>query len=323
MKAARVTKLGHIELVDVDKPTLEEGKALLKVEVVAVCGSDLRLMYHGAEGWPFPLPVGAPAHECIGVVEECDSNELEPGERVLAIVGPPTCLAEYRLVDLNGLIKVPSDADPDHLVMAQPLGTVLWACRRVNNIIGKDVVVLGQGGIGLLFNVVLRRMGAREVIGVDVKQARLDMGLKMGATETVDASARDVVEAVDELTGGEMADVVVEAAGEPETIGLSYKLAKSQGQLVLFGIPRFGDVFELDYLDFFGRYLSVFSSSDAQSEPGLGSFRVAVDLVGRGEIDVSPMLTHCFSFTGSEVQRAFDLAYTRKEGVGRPVIHVN
>ena len=112
------------------------------------------------------------------------------------------------------------------------------------------------------------------------------MALHMGATQSVNASDTDPVEAVRELTNGAMADVVVEAAGEMETIKIN-----------------------------------TFSPSEAGLEPGLGAFHLALDYVIRGEIDVSPMITHHFSFTEPDVQRAFHLAYTRKEDAGRVLIH--
>ena len=316
MKAALVQKPGQIELIDIAKPTLLPGQVLVKIKVLGLCGSDTHLVYH----WhpeEYPLPVGASGHECIGVVELSDSPGFQPGDEVLVLVNDMSGLAEYRLAKPEDLIKLPENGNTDHLVMAQPLGTVLWACQRVGNIIGKDVAVLGQGGIGLIFGCVLRRLGARKIIGIDLKSARLGMALRMGATDVIDASTTDPVEGVNELTCGEMADVVVEAAGEMETINLCYKLGKTRGQLVLFGVLKGPDVIPFNYLGFFRQYLNVFSSSGAELEPGLRSFRLALDNVARGEIDVSPMITHHFSFTEPDVRRAFHLAYTREEGAGR------
>lgn len=319
MKASLVSRPGHINLIDVDRPAMKAGRALVKMEVIALCGSDVHWVYYG-HPQDYPLPVGASGHECIGVIKEVDSPEFRPGDKVLVLVSDLTGLAEYRLVEPGDMIKVPSDGNSDHLVMAQPLGTVLWACRRLDNVIGQDVAVLGQGGLGLLFDGLLRRLGARKVIGIDLVPARLDMALQMGATHTVDASLVDPIAGVRELTGGEMADVVVEAAGEIETINLCHQLVKVRGQLVLFGIPRGPEVIPFNYFDFFRRYLRVFSSAEAELEPGLDSFHLALDYIVRGEIDVSPMITHRFSFTEPEVQHAFHLAYTRQEGAGRVLI---
>ena len=320
MKATLVSRPGDIRFVDVEKPAMVAGHVLVSRQVIAVCGSDIQLVYHGRRQ-DYPLPVGASGHEYVGIVEETDCADYQPGDRALVLVSDMTGLAEYRLVNPHDMIRLPPDGDLEHLVMAQPLGTVLWACRRLDNIIGQDAVVLGQGGLGLLFDSILRRLGARKVIGIDLVPARLDMASRMGATHTLNASAVDPVEGVRELTGGQMADLVVEAAGEVETINLCHRLARVRGQLVLFGIPRGPDTMPFNYADFFGRYLKVFSVAEAELEPGLRSFRLALDYIVRGEVDVSPMITHRFSFSEADVRRAFQLAYTRKEGAGRVLIH--
>ena len=319
MKTARVSGPGHINLVEVGKPAMKSGHVLVSMKVIALCGSDVQYVYY-SRPQDYPLPLGASGHEFVGVVEESDCDAFQPGDVALVLIPDLTGLAEYRLAEPRYTIKMPPDRNPDHLVMAQPLGTVLWACRRLDNIIGQDAVVLGQGGLGLLFDWVLRRLGARQVIGIDLEPARLDMALQMGATHGINASFEDPLETVRELTGGAMADLVVEAAGEVETINLCHKLAKIEGQLVLFGIPRGPDVLPFQYYDFFRRYLRVFSSSEAEREPGLRSFHLALDYVIGGEIDISPMITHRFPFTEAGVQHAFHLAHTREEGACRVLI---
>jgi len=321
MKAALVSRPGQINLVDVESPAIKAGHVLVSRQVVSVCGSDLHYVYY-SHPQDYPLPVGASGHEFVGLVEESDDAAFQPGDRVLVHIEDSTGLADIRLTHPRDLIRLPAEGDLEHLVMAQPLGTVLWACCRLDNIIGQDAVVLGQGGLGLLFDSVLRRLGASRVIGIDLEPARLEMAPRMGATHTINASTDDPLDAVRELTGGERADLVVEAAGEIETIQLCHQLARVRGQLVLFGLPRGPDKIPFNYFDFFRRYLRVISSSGAELEPGLRRmYHLGIDYIAQGVIDVAPLITHRFPFDEAGVQRAFHLAYTRGEGAGRVLIH--
>jgi len=320
MRATYVSQPGSIGLVEVEKPGMQPGRVLVSRQVISLCGSDLHCVYYSPPD-EYPLPVGVSGHEYVGIVEESDQDRFRPGDRVLVHVADLTGLADYRLTRPDDLIPLPDEGDPEHLVMAQPLGTVLWACTRLENIIGQDAVVLGQGALGLLFDWFLRRLGARRVIGIDLEPARLAVAPRMGATHTVDARQDDPRVAVRDLTHGQMADVVVEAAGELETINLAPKLARERGQLLFFGIPRGPETFPFDYYDFFRRYLRVISSSGADLVPGLRrTYELAIDIIRRGEIDVSPLISHRLPFTEAGVQRAFRLAHNREDDAVRVLI---
>lgn len=83
---------------------------------------------------------------------------------------------------------------------------------------GDAVAVFGCGGVGTGAVAGANLTGAAEVIAVDTDDPKkLDWAVELGATRTVDASVSDTVAAVRELTGGNDADVVVEAVGRPET----------------------------------------------------------------------------------------------------------
>ena len=132
------------------------------------------------------------------------------------------------------VVPVPEGMDPTTAVMCQPVGTVLFACRRLGSVMGKRVAVLGQGAIGLTFTRLLASAGAKEIVGIDLLDERLAKAAEQGATATVNPMREDVVGAIAELTGGEGADVVVEAAGTEEAVDLLSSLVRPYGTLVLF-----------------------------------------------------------------------------------------
>ncbi len=115
------------------------------------------------------------------------------------------------------------------LVVAQPLATVLRAMVRTGPVINQRCAVVGQGPMGLIFTHLLGRMGARQVIGIDRVPWRLDWSKRFGATDVVDSSRENVVEAVRELTDGAMVDFCVEAVGKPDALTTAAHLPRRRG----------------------------------------------------------------------------------------------
>jgi L-iditol 2-dehydrogenase len=304
MRAAQYMAPGVVALVDRPEPSCGPGQALVCVERVGICGSDLHTL-HDSPPELFPFLAGQSGHECVGTVVESRTPELEDGRRVLIIPPRADGLSERLAVEPQWLIPLPDWLEWDRAVLAQQLGTVVCCLRRIGSALGKIVVVIGQGPAGLMFSAMLSRMGARKVIGIDVVPHRLAVAQQLGADHTVDATAADPTAAVQELTRGAMADLVVEAVGKAETINLCAELARPEGELALFGVPKQG-MFPFAYERFLRRQLRTVASIHAQGEPGLPSFRLAVDLLAREHIDVRPLISHRLPF--SEVSTAFALA---------------
>ena len=312
MKAAQYLAPGDVDLTEAPAPAPAPGQAVVRVARVTICGSDLHEL---ADGPPasYPCPPGFSGHECVGIVEVPGGPGagLRLGDRVLVIPPQHDGLAERIALDPSALIVLPDGLDLELGVLAQQLGTVIHCCRKLDNVLDKVAVVVGQGPAGLLFTTLLTCMGARAVIGLDVLPHRLAMARRMGARHTVDVAAANPVAAVRDLTGGQMADVVVEAVGKEETINLCLDLTRPRGELALFGVPKRG-VFPFAYETFLRRQLRTISSAHTLHEPGLRSFRLALDLIARGVVDPAPLVTHRLPF--AEVRRAFRLAAGQEEG---------
>jgi threonine dehydrogenase-like Zn-dependent dehydrogenase len=141
---------------------------------------------------------------------------------------------------------------------------------------------------------------------------------KFGATEALNTAEIDPVGAVADITDGRMADLVVEAVGEPETINLMPKLVRERGLLMSFGVPRGPHAFEFDYFSLYRQKCHLISEGGTIGEPGRRSPRMALQLIARGDIDVSPMITHHIPF--GRVHSAYELARSREDGVIKIVI---
>ncbi|MBI3943311.1 MAG: zinc-binding dehydrogenase [Chloroflexi bacterium] len=310
MKAAQYIAPGQIDIVEVPLPVAAPGQVMLRVDKVTVCGSDLHALHDSpVESYPF-LP-GCSGHECVATVETADGQKVRIGDRVLVIPPGSDALVEYMALDPRYLIPIPDSLSMEQGILGQQLGTVIWCCRKLSNVLDKTVVVVGQGPAGLLFTALLYRMGAKQVIGLDVVDHRLETARRMGASHTVNVYQADPVAAVAELTRGKMADVVCEVVGKEETINLCPDLAHDHAELALFGVPK-RMVFPFAYEKFLRRQLRTVTSAHTQAEADYRSFRLGLDMIAQGRIDVSPLITHRLPFT--DVHRAFELAETKQDG---------
>jgi threonine dehydrogenase-like Zn-dependent dehydrogenase len=311
VKAAQIVAPRQIEMIDIEKPDISsdpEGTVLIKNHMNAICGTDMPsfVLEHPADA--YPLSPGMTIHECIGEVAESKSDRFKEGDAVLALPGRPGGLSEYFVASEAVTVPLLEFERKDCILMSQPLGTVIWACSKLGNLLNQDVVVMGQGPMGLLFTHLVSNLGAKTVIATDLVDFRLEAAKQMQATHTINAAEVDTVAAVEEITDGRMADLVFEVVGhQTETINQCMELVKRDGTILAFGVPddptypfRFGDLFR--------KNIRLIGSvgPDAQN-----NFPLAMDMIVQRRIDVSPMITHRLPFT--EVQRGFELSLHKKD----------
>ncbi len=277
-------------LDDAPMPTLGEGEALVQCSHIALCGTNMG-PYTGDGRWgqiDWPPPPGWLGHENIGTIVESRAEGWEPGTLVLAHPEDYNGFAEYIVSIPSGLARLPADV-PDRaaLVVAQPLATVLRALVRTGPVINQRVAVIGQGPMGLVFTHLLGRMGARQVIGIDDVGWRLKWSRKFGATDTIDSSQGDVVEAVKALTDGEMVDFCVEAVGKPAALTTAAFLPRRQGRLYVFGVPHH-DRQEFPWFHTVGNETEIITSMGPECKE---YFQNAVDMIVQGRTDLVDMVT--------------------------------
>ena len=308
MKAARLRAARHWEFVDVDEPVPGPGQMRVRLEQVAVCGSDLPEFLGVHPG--FPKAAGGTGHEGIGRVDSCPSGAYAEGERVLlwGFERGNGLFQEAVLTLDQGLLRLPSDEVPEQVLLTQLLGTVIRPFRKLGNVINQRAVILGQGPAGLLFTAVLRNLGARDIVAVEPLDWRREFASRMGATHTIDPTAADPVEAVDEITGGAMADLVVEAVGNPETYGAAAVLCRRGGAVIGFGVPdkQVADgVLDLPLLTMQRREINLVMTLNAGDQP-YDDYANALTWIEEGRLDLSGLVSHILPF--AEIQRAFELA---------------
>ena len=322
MRAAQLVGPRQFEFVDVPPPTPKEGEALIRLEYLSVCGSDLRTYDRVLPEEQYPLEPGRPCHELLGVVEESRSDLLNPGQRVIAVTSVGG-MVEHLAAPAEIMVPLPESAakDPAPWVLCQPLGTVIYSMQQLGSVLGKRVVVLGQGPIGLTFTDLLARAGATQVIAVDLHDYRLAKAKSMGATHTVNAAKDDVLEAVRDITGGKLADVTIEATGRPETCHQLFSLLRLQGTAIAFGMSHDLDVFPFDWSAMYAKLPRLIVTNSAIAGERVESVKTAVDLVDQGRLDISHMLTHRLPW--KDVSRAFEIYSTKAEDSLKVVMSVS
>ena len=322
MKAARLTSPKHFEFVEADTPTAGDGECLIKIERVSVCGSDIRNSYGPVLPEDrYPLGVGSPCHEVAGVIVESRTDMFHEGQRAIVIPGPGTGgLAEYIVAGAERVAALPADGPLDEWLMCQPSGTVLYSCQQLPNLLGKTVLVLGQGSIGLSFSMITSRMGARTVIGADLLDYRLERSKFFGATHTINPGNEEIEEAVLEITGGVGADVVVEAAGYPDTFNMTFRLVRQFGTIIIFGIIRDQWV-PVEHHWLMDKQARIIPTTGARSGDPISHIREIVGLRERGWCDPGKLITHRIPF--SDVQAAYDMYEQQQDNVIKVVMDVS
>ncbi|MFG2550888.1 S-(hydroxymethyl)mycothiol dehydrogenase [Streptomyces sp. NPDC048581] len=168
---------------------------------------------------------------------------------------------------------------------------------------GDSVAVIGCGGVGDAAIAGSNLAGAAKIIAVDIDDRKLEKARSMGATHTVNSRDTDPVEAIRALTGGNGADVVIEAVGRPETYKQAFYARDLAGTVVLVGVPTPEMKLELPLLDVFGRGGSLKSSWYGDCLPSR-DFPMLIDLHLQGRLDLGAFVTETIEL--GDVEKAFE-----------------
>jgi S-(hydroxymethyl)mycothiol dehydrogenase len=181
---------------------------------------------------------------------------------------------------------------------------------------GQSVAVIGCGGVGAAAVAGSRLAGAAKIIAVDLDDRKLEWARNLGATHTVNSSDADPVTAIQELTGGFGADVVIDAVGRPETWKQAFYARDLAGTVVLVGVPTPDmKVPDLPLIDVFGRGGSLKSSWYGDCLPSR-DFPMLVDLYQQGRLDLDAFVSEEIGL--GDVEAAF--AKMHEGGVLRSVV---
>jgi len=277
---------GVVEAVGSDVTSVAPGDFVV-LNWRAVCGQ-CRACRRGRPWYCFNT------HNATQKMTLADGTTLEPALGIGAF-------AEKTLVAAGQCTKVNPAARPEAVgllgcgVMAG-LGSAMFTGDVT---LGDSVAVFGCGGVGCAAVAGARLAGASTVIAVDLDPSKLVQAREFGATHTVDSSTDNPVEAIRELTGGNGADVCIEAVGNPTVMAQAFYARDLAGTLVQVGVPTPDMQIELPMIDFFGRGGRLKPSWYGDCLPER-DFPVLVDLYLQGRLDLDRFVSETIPLDGVE-----------------------
>jgi S-(hydroxymethyl)mycothiol dehydrogenase len=228
-----------------------------------------------------------------------DGTELSPALGIGAF-------AEKTLVHAGQCTKVDPAASPTAAgLLGCGMMAGLGAALNTGKVgRGMSVAVIGCGGVGSAAVAGSRLAGAARIIAVDIDDRKLEWAQGLGATDTVNSTEQDAVEAIRELTGGHGADVVIDAVGRPETYEQAFYARDLAGTVVLVGVPTPDmKLPDIPLVDVFGRGGSLKSSWYGDCLPSR-DFPMLIELYQQGRLDLDAFVTEKIAL--DDVEAAFE-----------------
>ncbi len=337
MKAAVMEGLGRLVLKEVPEPEIDDYSALMRIESVSLCGSDLRILKHGNPRVKPPAIIG---HETAGVVLKAGNKvtRVKEGDRVAIGADVPcgrcrwcrsglgnNCAINYAvgyqipgafsqymklpqiLLDEGPVTSIPDSLSFDVAALAEPLACAINGLELVNMSLGKTVVIIGLGPIGCMMIDLARVMGATKVIAAQRSRRRLDFARVFEADVYINSSEEDLVERCREETAGEGPDIVLTTCGSVEPHEQAVEMVAHRGYVNLFGgLPK--DARPMTVYSNTIHYKECFVTGSHGSVPR--QHELAVELLDKGVVRGEPLITHRFPM--SQIHDAFAVMESRQ-----------
>ncbi|CAH0205294.1 S-(hydroxymethyl)mycothiol dehydrogenase [Arthrobacter sp. Bi83] len=255
---------------------------------------------------------------CFNTANATQKMTLEDGTELSPALGIGA-FAEKTLVAAGQCTKVDEDVDPAAVgLLGCGVMAGIGAAINTGEVKrGESVAVIGCGGVGIAAIAGAKLAGATTIIAVDIDENKIEMARSLGATHGVHSRTSDPVEAIRALTGGNGADVVIEAVGRPETYKQAFYARDLAGRVVLVGVPTPDMQLELPLLDVFGRGGSLKSSWYGDCLPSR-DFPMLVSHYKQGNLDLDAFVSE--RITIDQVEDAFDKMHEGK--VLRSVVEI-
>ncbi|SFE59729.1 threonine 3-dehydrogenase [Paenibacillus catalpae] len=315
-------------LREIPIPECGPDEVLVKIKATSICGTDVHIYRWDQWAESVVVTPNVFGHEFAGVVEKVGSqvSNVKMGDHVSAEghmvcgvckacrtgnahvcpytvsfgITAPGCFAEYAVVKASNIIINKKDMPFEIACLQDPLGNAVQTVLS-GDIVGKSVIIIGTGPIGLMAVTVAKASGAGMVIAVDVNPYRLLLAKKMGADYTINSREESMVDAIRSYTGGEGAEVVLEMSGFPDAIRDGFEVSASAARVSLLGIPTQEVPLDLS------RHI-IFKGLRVEGITGRRMYQTWYQLKGlleQNRIDLKLLITHTFSL--EDYEKAFEL----------------
>jgi 2-desacetyl-2-hydroxyethyl bacteriochlorophyllide A dehydrogenase len=297
MRALVYTAPGQVEMQEQPRPSALAGDEEIAIQVAGVCGSDISgFLGHSALRKP-PLVLG---HELVGrrrngrrVVANplvscghCNAcisgaQNLCDSWKLLGLGTTPGTFAEYVALPSAQVYEVPDSLTSEQAILAEPLANIVHMLRIVAPPPFFRFAIVGAGTMGALALLASLRIGARDVLAVDVNDERLAIMRQLGASAVVNVSGAEQAEQA-KSAAGRGYDVVLDASGSAAARQMAFDLCRPGGQVVLLGMgTQRSEVNFVTSIRKEHRVVMSFAYTPAD-------FRRSLDLLIAGEINLTP-----------------------------------
>jgi L-iditol 2-dehydrogenase len=315
MKVAKLYNVNDIRIEDVPVPLIGPGDVLIKTHACGICSGDVMPWYIEKKA---PL---VPGHEPAGEIVETGKGVtyFKKGDRVFAHHHAPcfTCkycrrgdyvqcptwksshlvpggISEYILIPSinleNDTIILPEDLSYEDGTFIEPSACAVKGLKRARIRNDDTVLVIGLGIMGILNVLIAREYGAGRIIGADRVKFRLDTALEHGADYVIDVSVRALDEGLRDITGGEMAELVIIGPNSVEAMREGLKCVRPGGQALFFTPAKPGEELTIDPNYLYFRDINIITSYSC----GPADTADAFELIEKGVVSAERLVTHRF-----------------------------
>lgn len=343
MKTIAKTKKGKgLEMIERPVPCPGADEVLIQVDVVSICGTDLHLdrwdAWASSRMTHLPQIIG---HEFSGHVVETGNNvrRFKIGDHVTADSHIPClkcaiclrdaphlcehleilgidrdgCFAEYVVIPERSLWKNRPDLPPEIASIQDPLGNAVYA-TLIEPVESKNVVILGDGPVGLFAAGVARASGAKKIILTGLNPLTLEIAKLLGVDRIIHAAEEDVVQIIRDECQGVGTDVLLEMSGNAQAICQGLKALRKGGRFSAFGLPA--SPLTIDFNDqIIFKGIRLFGISGRRM---FETWRQMADLLGSGKLNPRPVLTHFLDF--DDFEHGFSLMEATPRLAGKVIL---
>ena len=312
MRTLICTTPGKFAYAEANTPVNPSGNTLLQIKRVGICGTDLHAFEGTQPFFSYPRILG---HELAADIAETAEPGFSVGEKVTIIPyfncgeciacrsAKPNCCAQLQVcgVHIDGgmadYFSVPSYSlvhgdglSYDELALVEPLAIGAHGVKRAGVVPGEYVLVVGAGPIGLGTMEFARIAGAK-VIAMDVQESRLAFcSEKLKVDFTINPLQENALGKLQEITGGDMPSVIIDATGNLKAINQSFQYLAHGGRYVLVGLQK-GEI-SMSHPEFHKREATLMSSRNATRE----DFEHVMDSMKKKFVNPTNYITHRVNF---------------------------
>ncbi len=334
MKAIVYEGPGKLAVKNVSQPKVGPKDVLVKVKAAGICGSDLELVRGNRVDVTPPRILG---HEVAGEIAEVGSQATKflLGERVVVepIISCGECrncqvgrynicnslkfmgvhvdgaFAEYLVAPENRVYRIPDNLSFEAAAVLEPTAVGVHVVERAQVAVGDAIVVIGAGPIGLQIAQVAKARGAGCVIVTDVFDHRLELAKKLAADHVINDARGSVAQVVNEVTGGDGADVVIEVVGKSSTILRTIDLVRAGGRIHIAGLSV--ERFITEPPTFWMKALLKEVTVETSRSYAAGNWTKAIKLASKGLVNCEALVSHVFPL--EDAAKAFEVADRKLE----------